>query len=67
LLILPKLNLFWLWSISPAYQVVCGFFGTGLIIFATLSVLSVFQRAEIKRYENKNDEAYITTSLINKQ
>jgi hypothetical protein len=43
------------------------FFGIGLIGFVTLGALYVFQRAEFKRYQNKNDEVYITASLINKQ
>jgi hypothetical protein len=43
------------------------FFGTGLVIFVTLSALHVFQRAQIKRYKNKNDEVCRITFLINKQ
>jgi hypothetical protein len=43
------------------------FFGSGLVIFVTLSALHVFQRAQIKRYKNKNDEVCRITFLINKQ
>ena len=44
-------------------------FGVGLIGFTTLGVLYLFQRADRKRYQNKNDKVLIdiTASLNDKQ
>jgi len=45
------------------------FFGVILICFTTLGALYLFQRAERKRYQNKNDKVLIdiTASFIDKQ